>query len=205
MKLNRDYKPAHGRTSIICPHYCDYGGVFALTGGTSVALCGINTFTFMPHNPDPEAKRRALQASGTFNPRHAQVRHALFQKSDFFDPQDLLQLKYETLRALKAADYSIAQAAGEFGLSRPTIYQAQSQFQARGLEGLLPHKRGPKNPHKLTAEVRQHLQELAVAEPELGAHELTRRLRQRFKVKLHPRTVEKALNSKAKRGRPTPP
>jgi transposase len=205
MKLNRYRNPAHGRTSVTRRYMFAFGVVFTLTDGATLAECGINIFTHMPHNSDPEAKRQALQASGTFNPRHARVRHALFQQSDFFDPRDLLQLKYETLRALQTGDYSIAQAAGEFGLSRPTIYQAQSQFQARGLEGLLPHKRGPKNPHKLTAEVRRHLQEIAVAQPELGAPELTRRLRQRFKVKLHPRTVEKALNSKAKRGRQTSP
>jgi transposase len=205
MKLEREHSPVHHRTSAISLIVWDNDSAFALTSYASAADCGINTFTLMPHNSDPQAKRRALQASGTFNPRYTQVRHELFQKSGFFDPRDLLQLKYETLRALKAADYSISQAAGEFGLSRPTIYQAQSQFQARGLEGLLPHKRGPKNPHKLTADVRQHLQELAVAEPALSARELTRRIRQRFKVRLHPRTVEKALNSKAKRGRRTPP
>lgn len=159
----------------------------------------------MPSHPDPQAKRQALQSSGTFNPRSAEVRHALFQGSDFFDPHDLLQLKYETLRALKAEGYSIAGAASDFGLSRPTIYQAQTLFEEQGLEGLLPHKPGPKNPHKLIAEVRQHLQELVQAEPEMGASKLARRIRQRFKVKLHPRTIEKALRSEAKRGRQNPP
>jgi transposase len=125
----------------------------------------------------------------------------LFQQSDFFDPRDLLQLKYETLRALKQEGYSIAQAAAEFGLSRPTIYQTQHHFQARGLEGLLPDKPGPKRPHKLTAEVRQHLRDLLAAEPELGAPELARRVRQRFRLTLHPRTIEKASKSEAKRGR----
>ena len=152
--------------------------------------------------PDPaNPKRQALQTTGTFNPRADQVRHPLFQQSDFFDPQDLLQLKYETLRALEADGYSIAQAAREFALSRPTIYQAQGQFQQTGLEGLLPRKRGPHQAHKLTAQVRQYLQELAGSEPALPAKELARRVRQRFKVKLHPRTIQKALHPKAKRGR----
>src|SRR6266496_29140 len=44
------------------------------------------------------AKQQALKAAGTFNPRADQVSHLLFQESDFFDPHDLLQLKYETLR-----------------------------------------------------------------------------------------------------------
>lgn len=158
----------------------------------------------MPPHPDPEAKRQALQSSGTFNPRHDRVRHPLFQQSDFFDPRDLLQLKYETLRALTQDGYSMARAAADFGLSRPTIYQTQNHFQERGLEGLLPAKPGPKQPHKLTAEVRRHLQELTQAEPELGARELARRVRERFHVKLHPRTIEKDLKSKPKRGRQNP-
>jgi transposase len=150
---------------------------------------------------DPEAKRQALQASGTFNSRATQVRHQLFQQSNFFDPEDLLQLKYETLRALEVEHYPIAKAARDFGLSRPTIYEAQSQFQEQGLEGLLPHKRGPKAAHKVTDEVLQYFKEQVAAEPDLKADELARRVHRRFGVKLHPRTIQKALNARAKRGR----
>jgi len=182
---------------------CGICEIFPLTMVRLVSESGKNVFTLMPHQSDPQAKRLALQSSGTFNRRHDRVRHPLFQQSEFFDPCDLLQLKYETLRALKEG-YSIAQAAAEFGLSRPTIYQAQGHFQKQGLEGLLPDKPGPKNPHKLTAEVRQHLRELIQAEPQLGARELARRVRQRFRVKLHPRTIEKASKSEAKRGRQNP-
>jgi transposase len=151
---------------------------------------------------DPDAKRKALQTSGTFNSRAAQVRHPLFQQSSFFDPEDLLQLKYETLRAVEVEKCPIAKAAREFGLSRPTIYEAQAQLGQQGLEGLLPHKRGPKAAHKLTDQVLQYLQEQARAEPEIEAEQLAGRVRQRFAVKLHPRTIQKALEGKAKRGRP---
>ena len=151
--------------------------------------------------PDADTKQQALQDTATFNPRSDQVRHPLFAQSEFFDPRDLLQLKYETLRALKVDGYSIAKAATEFGLSRPTIYQAQEQFEQLGLEGLLPRKRGPKNPHKLTEPIWQFLQELQVTQPELDARQFVRRVRQRFRIKLHPRTIEKAFKSKAKRGR----
>lgn len=175
---------------------------FSLTRCRNRNTVGINTLTHMPK--DPSSKRQALQATGTFNPRAGQVRHALFQHAEFFDPEDLLQLKYETLRALERDGYSIAQAAGEFGLSRPTIYQARSQFQAGGLEGLLPHKRGPKQPHKLTAEVCQFLQEERQADPHLAGLELARRVRRRFGLTLHRRTIEKALKPKVKRGRSSP-
>ena len=174
-------------------------GMFSLTAGSGVRLYGIFIFTLMP--PNPEAKRKALQTTGTLNPRAAQVQHPLFAKSSFFDPEDLLQLKYETLRALEVEHCPIAKAARDFGLSRPTIYEAHLQFQQQGLEGLLPHKRGPKAAHKLTEEVLHYVQERMAAEPELKAEELARRVRQRYGVKLHPRTIQKALKARAKRGR----
>lgn len=151
--------------------------------------------------PDSVAKRQALEAAGTFNPRFAQVRHELFRASAFFDPQDLLQLKYEAVRAIRSEGRPLARTAAEFGLSRPTLYQAQRHFQAQGLEGLYPHKRGPKGAHKLTAAVCAHLQTWATAEPQLTAHELARRLRQQFQVKVHPRTIEKTLQVRVKKGR----
>lgn len=154
---------------------------------------------------DPTSdKRQALEASGTFNRRAAAVRHELFQTGEFFDPQDLLQVKYETLRAVEKDGYSIARAASEFGLSRPTIYQAQGLLQTAGLPGLLPRKRGPKGAHKLTAEVFRFLQVAAAAEPPPGARQLSRRVRERFKVEVHPRTIEKALKTQGqKKGRQT--
>jgi len=155
----------------------------------------------MPNNPLSQAKPQALHDSGTFNPGHVKVRHVLFQNSGFFDPQDLPQIKYETLRSLEKEGYSVAKAAREFGLSRPTIYQSQTHFEARGFAGLLPAKPGPKEPHKLTAEVLAYLRELLHAEPQLQARQLAARVRKRFKLKVHPRTIEKALKSKAKRGR----
>lgn len=172
-----------------------------LTPVEIVRIYGIIIFTLMP--ADPQSKRQALRATGTFNPRAAQVRHPLFQQSCFFDPEDLLQLKYETLRALEIENCPIAQAARDFGLSRPTIYQAQSQFQQQGLEGLLPNQRGPKAAHKLTDEILQYFQEQFAAQPELKAEELAGRVHQRYGVKLHPRTIQKALKAKAKRGRLT--
>ena len=196
--MRRKSQRTLSRDGNICRHYGGKSGVFLLTLREVLKLYGINIFTLMP--PSADAKRQALQDTGTFNPRSDQVHHPLFADSEFFDPRDLLQLKYETLRALEVDGYAIAKAATDFGLSRPTIYQAQEQFQQQGLQGLLPHKRGPKSPHKLTEEVWLFLQELQTTEPDLNAPELVRRVRQRFRVKLHPRTIEKAFKSKAKRG-----
>jgi len=205
MQLSRNNRNIEAGLSLIrWITVCNSGG-FGLTSGRIMQIYGLIRFTLMPQPSQSQTKRQALEASGTFNPRWEKVRHPWFQQSEFFDPQDLLQLKYETLRALKADGCSIAKAASDFGLSRPTIYQAQAIFAEKGVEGLLPQKTGPKHPRKLTPEVRQHLQELAVAQPAIGAAELARQVRQRFNVELHPRTIEKALHDKAKRGRQIPP
>jgi hypothetical protein len=81
------------------------------------------------------------------------------------------------------------------------VYQTQTDFEARGLSGLLPQKRGPKNPHKLTTEIMNFLFKLHADAPELSGAELATKVKQRWKIALHPRTIEKALTVMAKRGR----
>lgn len=148
----------------------------------------------------PAKKLQALRRSGTLNPSPEAVRHPLFAGSVFFDPNDLLQTKYEMLRSIQVEGRSIAGTAAEFGLSRPTVYEVQAHFKARGLEGLLPAKRGPKHPHKLTPEVMRAVLRWSAEQPEMGAAELTARVKERWGVTVHSRTLEKALANRAKRG-----
>jgi transposase len=158
----------------------------------------VYTITFVPPNPK---KIEALRSCGALNRNPQKVRHPLFTEHDFFDPHDLVQLKYETIRAVDVDGRPIAQASADFGLSRPTIYEAQENFRQEGLGGLLPQKRGPKKARKLTPEVRLYLEELVASEPDLKAPVLAKRVRRRFGIVLHPRTIEKAL---VKKGRQTP-
>ena len=155
----------------------------------------------MPADPK---KVQALRASGTLNSHPEKVRVPRFLEKEFFDPNDLVQLKYETLRAVEVDGQPLSAAAADSGLSRPTIYEAQTNFLTHGMEGLLPKKRGPKNPHKLRPEIWKFIQETLSSDPELKSTELVQKVRQRFAVNVHPRTVEKALK-KAKRGRQPPP
>ena len=150
--------------------------------------------------PNPK-KIEALRSCGALNRNPQKVRHPLFTEHDFFDPHDMVQLKYETIRAVDVDGRPIAEASVDFGLSRPTIYQAQENFRQEGFGGLLPQKRGPKKARKLTPEVRLYLEELVVSEPDLKAPALAARIRRRFGIVIHPRTVEKAL---VKKGRQRP-
>jgi hypothetical protein len=92
----------------------------------------VYTLVAVPPNPK---KIEALRSCGALNRNPEKVRHPLFTENDFFDPHDLIQLKYETIRAVEIDDRPIAQASVEFGLSRPTIYEAQENFRHEGLGG----------------------------------------------------------------------
>jgi transposase len=151
--------------------------------------------------PANSKKIDALRSCGVLNPHPEEVRNPLFTENEFFDPHDLVQLKYETIRAVEVDGQPIAQAALDCGLSRPTIYEARENFRQEGIQGLLPEKRGPKKPRKLKPEVRQYLEELVGSEPDLKAVVLVQQIRRRFGIVLHPRTVEKAVR---KKGRQTP-
>jgi transposase-like protein len=107
----------------------------------------------MPRPLKRDRKLEALEESGTANPHPDAVHDPAFVDSDFFDPRDLVQVRYEMLRRVRTEGQSVADAAARFGVSRPTFYKVQTDFNRTGLPGLLPAKRGPHGPHKLTAEV----------------------------------------------------
>src|SRR5579859_4352644 len=81
--------------------------------------------------------------------------------------KDLLQVRYEMLRRHSVEGVSIVNVATKFGVSRHPVYQAQAAFQQAGLSGLLPKRRGPKEGHKMSAEVIAYVGALRTAEPGL--------------------------------------
>jgi transposase len=147
----------------------------------------------MPKTPDAEPKSQALHQTGTLNSRPQDVHDELFRNQAFFDPRDLVQVKYEMLRRVGKDGHSISQAATSFGFSRPSFYQAQTAFDASGLAGLVPQKRGPKQGHKLTPEILEFLNKARSNDAELGAESLARMVQERFGVAVHSRTIERGL------------
>jgi len=83
----------------------------------------------------PDQKTLELKRTGTFNPRPGSVSDSLFKQNPFFDPKDLLQVRYEMLRRHSVERASIVDVASRFGVSRPTVYQAQTAFRRAGLSG----------------------------------------------------------------------
>ncbi len=142
---------------------------------------------------DKDAKFEALQQQGTLNPRPKEVRDELFLQDEFFDPRDLVQVKYEMLRRVQTEGQSVTDASANFGFSRPSFYQALSAFEQDGLAGLVPHKRGPKQAHKLTQEVLTFIGEVRQKEPSVRLPDLVKLIQGRFGIQVHPRSIERSL------------
>jgi Transposase and inactivated derivatives len=147
----------------------------------------------MANSSKPDLKLLALAESGTVNPHAQDVQDVAFIGSDFFDARDLVQVRYEMLRRVRSEGQSIADIATRFGVSRPTFYKVQADFERAGLVGLLPAKRGPHGPHKITAEVMAFIETVRTQEEGLEAQVLVERIAQRFGLAVHRRTVERAL------------
>ncbi|CAK0781957.1 transposase [Gammaproteobacteria bacterium] len=146
----------------------------------------------------PDSKLAALAASGTLNPHAQEVQDPVFLDNDFFDRRDLVQVRYEMLRRVRTEGQTVAGIAVRFGVSRPTFYKAQAGFDRDGLAGLLPAKRGPHGPHKITDEVLAFI-EAAMTEEELDVPLLVDRIAGHFGIAVHRRTVERALARRKKK------
>jgi len=157
------------------------------------------TPTSGPHT-EPR-KQQALRQQGTLNPHPEAVTSVLFQGNEFFDPRDLLQVKYEMVRRVDVEGAPVSQTTGEFGFSRPSFYQAQAALKQSGLRGLLPQKRGPRQGHKLTAAILDFAARLRAGEPALRWEELADQIGQRFGVRVHPRSIERAFHRRQKKRR----
>jgi transposase len=149
--------------------------------------------------PPRDPKVEALRAEGALNRRADQITDPLFGTHEFFDARDVVQVKYEMLRRVEIDTQPVAPTAAAFRFSRPSFYQAQRAFQRRGLAGLLPQKRGPHGGHKLTGTVIAFLQQVRARDASLRPAELAQHLAQRFGIRVHPRSIERALERQEKK------
>src|SRR4051794_21743253 len=138
----------------------------------------------------------ALLEEGTLNPAPEKVRDPKFKQSEFFDPRDGVQVKYELLRRVLVEKASVTDAAQEYGISRPTFYQAKTSFDQGGIAGLVPRKRGPHGPHKVRGEVLAFIEQSLVQGEPIRARELASLIQSEFGLDVHSRTIERAVKEK---------
>src|SRR5207244_3308259 len=121
------------------------------------------------------------------NPRPEAVADQAFTAGpEFFDARDLVQVKYEMVRRVRAEGQPVSAAAAAFGFSRPSYYQAAAAVDAGGLAALVPARPGPRRAHKLTGEVVAFARQLRDADPSLRSADLAGAIAARFGIPVPP-------------------
>jgi transposase len=145
------------------------------------------------------AKRRALEQNATLNKNADKVADPKFKNVAFFDPDDIVQVKYEMLRSAQKDGTGIQQASKSFGFSRITFYKTGKAFNENGLAGLIPQKKGPRRAHKLTREVMEFVGRLIEQKPGIKSDGIRQEIKDRFDLTVHRRSIERAIDRSKKK------
>ena len=140
-----------------------------------------------------DPKVAALREARALNPRPEAVTDEAFLAEEFLDARDLVQVKYEMVRRVRAEGQPVSAAAAAFGFSRPSWYAAAEALDREGLPGLLADRPGPRRAHKLTGEIVDFIEQALQEDPSLRAASLAAAVADRFGITVHPRSVERAL------------
>lgn len=147
----------------------------------------------MARSRPEDPKVAALRGARALNPRPEAVTDEEFLAEEFLDARDLVQVKYEMVRRVRAGGQPVSAAAAAFGFSRPSWYAAAEALDREGLPGLLAERPGPRRAHKLTAEIVEFMEQALQEDPSLRAAGLASVVADRFGITVHPRSVERAL------------
>ena len=115
------------------------------------------------------------------------------QRFHYMRESAVVQVRYEMLRRVSVDKKSVTEASEEYGVSRPTYYQARGNFETAGIAGLVPSKPGPRTPHKMDADVLAFLQAQLIPGEPVRARALARQIRRDLNIDVHPRTIERAV------------
>ena len=140
-----------------------------------------------------DGKTNRLRQQRCLNSSPERVQDPLFQTHPFFDPGDLVQVKYEMLRRVLQEGHSVHETARAFGISRPTWYRAAKDFESGGMSALIPDRPGPRRAHKLDDAAIAALHEARQQQPTITIPQLVTLLQERFGFTVHRRTIERAL------------
>ena len=140
---------------------------------------------------------RALEQAGLLHPAVESVVAEPFRSyPGFFAAFDKVQVKYEMLRAHVVDGQTASGAARAHGYSRAAFYLVQDAFERAGMVGLLDDRPGRRGPLRLSPEVLAFLEGRRRERPEASGAQLAQVLEVALGVRLHRRTVEKALRGR---------
>lgn len=149
-----------------------------------------------------DSKRAALRASFSQHPHPDSVKDEAFLQDGFFDPNDLVQVKYEMLRRHREEYKSVTEVAKAFGTSRQAFYAAQAIFESQGIPGLIPKRRGPQGAHKCTDEVLDFAEQWKNEHSTDRSLDVAQAIERHLGTRIHPRTIDRALVRRKKKRPP---
>lgn len=144
-----------------------------------------------------DAKSEALRQQGALHPNPEIVRDEAFQREVFFDPRDLVQVRYEMLRRHKIDGKAVTEVAENFGISRQAYYLTEAAFEKKGIVGLLPRPRGPQRAHKCSDEILDFVEQWRADTSAPGT--VSEAVQKRFGISIHPRSLARALARRKKK------
>ena len=139
------------------------------------------------------AKHEEMRRNGSFNHRADTVTAEVFKDSFFFDAHDLVQVKYEMLRAVEKEHREVSSTSKAFGFSRVSFYQIKKEYDESGIAGLIPKKRGPKGSRKMGESDVEFARGLVDTHTKM---QIVSRLREERGVEVSKRTLERQLSVK---------
>ena len=169
---------------------------------TTYIFMYIILLTYMSRHKPPQpadAKAAALRDERALHLHPEAVEDENFRTHEFFDPRDLVQVRYEMLRRRRVEGRAVTSVARTFGVSRQAFYKTGSAFETQGVPGLLPRRRGPKRAHKCTDEILDFAEQWSAAAE--TRETMGEAVRNRFGITINDRSIERALTRRKKKRR----
>ena len=136
-------------------------------------------------------KKDFLLGNRTYNKHYEKVKSAKFIGDEFFDPMDIVQVKYEMLKEVMKDGKAVSNAAYDYGFSRTAYYGIKAAFDKQGVSGLAPEKPGPKKPHKMTPEYQTQIDDYLARQPGISSGEIAESLSKDSSITVSKRTIER--------------
>jgi len=136
-------------------------------------------------------KKEILIKNGTFNKNHDKVKREGFSEGGFYDPMDIVQVRYEMIKDADDSEKTIGQISSEYGYSRASYYHIKDNFDKGGIAALIPERTGPKEARKLTGDLREYIKEYTQRNPKASSSKIAAEIESVKGVTVSKRTIER--------------
>ena len=146
----------------------------------------------------PDPKEAALAGARCLNPHPEQVTDPEFLATTSSTPGTRCRSSTRWCARSRPAASRSPRPPRRSGIP-PAYYAAAAALESSGLDGLVPARPGPRGASKLTEEILAWAEEQLAADPALRPAQLPDRIEDAFGVRVHPRSVERALARRRER------